>query len=248
MNTIAPNINTVIVLDTESDSKSNTNDSLVANWYRPSNEAPTIAPPLVPAPPPAIEPGPVVDSLIPKSPGFDLGASLIYIDGNGSSETVVYEGAMPDNLHHTIRQKDGTKLNIHDFYLQIKHQPDLSNIHSTLLDYCKEVGCGITREEADQLAHPRILSLIQQELMDWHHQLYHLLFPKIFCLADYGLLPKHLLDCTGCLPLCIACQFGTAHRRSWRIKRKLPNQSTVPSTFSLAMVSLWIKLCQLSLA
>jgi hypothetical protein len=33
---------------------------------------------------------------------FDLGASLIYIDGNGSSETVVYKGAMPDDLHHTI--------------------------------------------------------------------------------------------------------------------------------------------------
>ena len=232
----------------ESNNKSNTDNSLVAEWYQPLHEAPTTALPLVPTPPPAIEPGPVVDLPIPKSSGFDLGASLIYINGNGSSKTVVYKGAMTNNLHHTICQKDGTKLNVHDFHLCIKHQPDLSNIHSTLLDYCKEVGCGITREEADQLAHPRILSLIQQELMDWHHQLYHLLFPKIFCLADYGLLPKHLLDCTGCLPLCIACQFGTAHRRSWRIKRKLPNQSTVTSTFSLAMVSLWIKLCQLSLA
>jgi hypothetical protein len=98
---IAPNVNAVIVLDTESDNESNTNDSLVAEWYQPSNEALT-APPLVPAPPPAIKPGPVVDSPIPKSPGFDLCASLIYIDGNGSSKTVVYEGAMPKNLHHTI--------------------------------------------------------------------------------------------------------------------------------------------------
>jgi hypothetical protein len=100
--TIAPNVDAAIVLDTESDDKSNTNDSLVAKGYQPLNEAPTLAPPLVPIPPPAIKPGPVVDSPIPKSSGFDLGVSLIYINGNGSSKTVVYKGAMPNNLHHTI--------------------------------------------------------------------------------------------------------------------------------------------------
>jgi hypothetical protein len=115
--TIAPHVNAAIVSDTESDDKSDTDDSSVAQWYQPSNEAPTVAPPSVPAPPPAIEPGPVVDSPIPKSSGFNLGASLIYIDGNGSYKTVVYEGAMPNNLHHTICQKDGTKLNVHDFHL-----------------------------------------------------------------------------------------------------------------------------------
>jgi hypothetical protein len=144
---------------------------------------------------------------------------------------VIYEGAMLDNLHHTICQKDGTKLNVHDFHFQIKHQPDLSNIPSTPLDYCKEVGRGITREEAEQLARPCILSPIQQELMDWHHRLYHLLFPKIFCLADYGLLPKCLLDCKGHLPLCVACQFGTAHRRPWRVKEKASGSIRHPKHF-----------------
>ncbi len=101
--TIAPkNVNVAIVSDTKSDNKSDTNDSSVDEWYQPSNEAPTVAPPLVPAPPPAIEPGPVVILPIPKSSGFDLGASLIYIDGKGSSGTVIYERAMPNNLHHTI--------------------------------------------------------------------------------------------------------------------------------------------------
>ncbi len=138
---------------------------------------------------------------------------------------------MLDNLHHTICQKDGTKLNVHDFHFQIKHQPDLSNIPSTPLDYCKEVGRGITREEAEQLARPCILSPIQQELMDWHHRLYHLLFPKIFCLADYGLLPKCLLDCKGHLPLCVACQFGTAHRRPWRVKEKASGSIRHPKHF-----------------
>merc|ERR1712155_246974 len=56
--------------------------------------------------------------------------------------------------------------------------------------------------------------------MDWHHSLYHLSFSKIFRLVELGYLPKRLLDCKGRLPLCVACQFGTAHRRPWRHKGK----------------------------
>jgi hypothetical protein len=61
---------------------------------------------------------------------------------------------------------------------------------------------------------------IQQELMDWHHRLYHLSFPRIFRLAEKGYLPKSLLKCKGALPLCIMCQFGTAHQRPWRMRGK----------------------------
>jgi hypothetical protein len=211
----------VIVSDTESGNESTSDeDSLVVERYQPSNETSTIATLLVPTPPPPVDPDPVVTLATPRPPGFDLDASLVYIDGKGSSKTVVYEGATPDGLHHTIRQKDGTKLNVRNFHLWIKHQPDLSNIPSTPLEYCKEVGRGITREEAEQLARPCILSLIQQELMDWHHCLYHLSFSKIFRLAEYGFLPKRLLDCKGHLPLCIACQFGTAHCWPWQVKGK----------------------------
>jgi hypothetical protein len=54
------------------------------------------------------------------------------------------------------------------------------------LDYCKEAGKGITNEEMEALTHPQILTLVQQELMDWHHCLYHPSFPKIFQLAEKG--------------------------------------------------------------
>ncbi len=242
--TIAPHVNAAVVSDLESDNESNTDDVSAAKWYQPLNETPTPAPPLMPVPPPATNADAVVNLPVQKTPGFDLGASLIYINGNGSSETVVYKGAMPNDLHHTIRWKDDTKLNVHDFHLQIKHQPDLSNIPSTPLDYCKEVGRGITREEAEQLACPCILSPIQQELMDWHHHLYHLSFAKIFRLADYGLLPKRLLDCKGRLPLCIACQFGTAHWRPWRVKGKASGSIRCPEHIQPGDVSWWTKLCQ----
>ena len=112
------------------------------------------------------------------------------------------------------------RLNVHDAHLRLTLQADLSNIPRTPLDYCKEVGKGISKEEAEILARPQILSPIQQELMDWHHRLYHLSFSKIFRLAEAGYLPKGLLRCKKTLPLCVACQFGTAHRRPWRRRGK----------------------------
>jgi hypothetical protein len=119
---------------------------------------------------------------------FELGMSLSYYDGEGNAETVVYKGVMSNSLTHTIRRADGTCLQVHDAYLPLKLQADLTNILKTPFDYCKEVCQGITKYEAEALAHPRILTPVQQELMDWHHRLYHLLFPKIFFLAKRGYL------------------------------------------------------------
>ena len=107
-------------------------------------------------------------------------------------------------------------------HLCLKMQANLTNIPQTPLDYCKEVGVGkgITKEEAEALARPRISAPVQQELMDWHHCLYHISFPKIFRLAENGYLPKGLLKCKGSLPRCVACQFGTAHQRPCHTRDK----------------------------
>ena len=136
------------------------------------------------------------------------------------AETVVYEGASPDRMSHKICQHDGTRLTVHDSYLHLKLQHDLSNILSTPLAFRNEVDVGISKEEAQALARPQILTPIQQELMDWHHRLYHLSLPKIFRLAELGHLPKSLLNCKKNAPLCVACQFGIAHHRPWRTKGK----------------------------
>ncbi len=164
-----------------------------------------------PPPPTALPPQPSLLTIPTPIISFELGMSLSFYDGTGQAETVVYKGVMPDGLTHTVRRKDGTRLNVHDAHLCLKMQADLTNIPRTPLDYCKEIGQGISKEEAKALACPRLLTPVQQELMDWHHCLYHLCFPKIFRLAEKGYLPKGLLKCKGSLPLCIACQFGTAH-------------------------------------
>ena len=109
---------------------------------------------------------------------FEFGKSLSYYDGKGMTETVVYEGASPDSMSHTISQNDGTCLTVHDSYLCLKLQTDLSNIPSTPPAFRNEVDVGISKEETKTLARPRILTHIQQELMDWHHRLCHLSFPK----------------------------------------------------------------------
>ena len=84
------------------------------------------------------------------------------------------------------------------------------------LDYRNEVGTGLTLDEAQSLARPRTLSPLQQEVMSWYHQLYHLPYRIIFRLTSLSFLTKRLLECRSKPPLCVACQSGQAHRRPWR--------------------------------
>jgi hypothetical protein len=99
-------------------------------------------------------PGPLPPPLSPQANLFELGMSLVFPDGAGCSKTVIYEGVMPDGLTHTVWRQDGTRLNIHVAHLCLKLQADLTNIPCTPLNYCKEVGKGITKEEAEALPPP----------------------------------------------------------------------------------------------
>ena len=130
-------------------------------WYSPPPVNDSDA--LVSPPPTASVPS---TTLPAPSNQLKLGMSRCYYDGEGNAETVVYKGVMSDGLTHTIRRADGTCLQVHNAYLRLNLQADLSIIPKTPYDYCKEVGQGITKDEAEALARPRILTPIQQELMD----------------------------------------------------------------------------------
>jgi hypothetical protein len=177
------------------------------DWYLPP--PPPSSPPSLPPPPSLPHP------IMPPPLLFELRMSPTFLDGAGKEEMVVYKGVMSDGLTHTVRWHDGTRLNVHNAHLCLKLHADLSNIPRTPLNYCRKVGRGISKGEAEALARPQILTALQQELMDWHHRLYHLSSSKLFRLAEMGYLPKNLLKCKGSLPLCIACKFGTAHRCPW---------------------------------
>ena len=98
----------------------------------------------------------------------------------------------------------------------------------TPLDYRNEVGTGLSLEEAQALAIPQTISPLQQDLMRWHHRLYHLPYRILFCLASIGTLPKRLLECRNKTPLCVACQFSQANRRSWRVEGKKSGSIQTP--------------------
>ena len=115
--------------------------------------------------------------------GFTLGQDVLYTDGSGSQLRMVYEGATSDGLWHTLHRDDGSKVMTPRSHVCFLEQPDFSNILSTPLDYRNEVGIGISKEEAQELIYPRILLPSQQELLGWHHHLYHLPFACLFQLA-----------------------------------------------------------------
>ena len=94
--------------------------------------------------------------------------------------TAVYKGASANHLTHTIPLQDGTTLDLHDSNLQLVDQPDFGNIPKIPLDYRNEVGNGLSLQEAQNLVQPQTLSTLHQELMSWHHRLYHLPFQNLF--------------------------------------------------------------------
>jgi hypothetical protein len=151
--------------------------------------------------------------ILHKTPEIDfkLDMNIIFKDGNGKSKHVVYKGTTAHGLKQVIRCIDSSQSNVDQSHLSFINQIGFENIPQMPLDYCEEVGIGITQEQAQQLACPRALILQQQDLMSWHHCLYHLPFNRILMLAKHGYLPKILLNHQDKLPLCVACQFGTAH-------------------------------------
>ena len=91
----------------------------------------------------------------PPKNNCELGMNLVYKDGQGNNEAVVYEGASADGLSHTIRRANGTRLSVPDSNLAFLQQMGMHNIPSTPLEYCKKVGVRLTKEEAQRLAHPQ---------------------------------------------------------------------------------------------
>jgi hypothetical protein len=89
---------------------------------------------------------------------FQLGQDVLFTDGKGSQARVVYEGAMPDGLWHTLCRDHGSRIVTPASHVSLLDQPDFSNVPSTPLDYRREVGIGISKEAAQELAYPCVLT------------------------------------------------------------------------------------------
>jgi hypothetical protein len=83
-----------------------------------------------------------------------------------------------------------------------------SNLHTNLETGSPTVGKVISKEEAEALACPRILSPVQQELMDWNHRLYHLSFLKIFVSPKKGICRRVYLNARVRYPFALHVSLG----------------------------------------
>ena len=164
-----------------------------------------------------------LDQTTGKKYPFTLGQNLLYnrmVGKELKSDSVIYEGVDASGKNHLIRFKDGDRRAVHDSTLVAELQPSFNNIPSSPMDFQREIGLGVSQQEAQELARPQQLTPIQQELLGWHHRLYHMDFKHLFRLARFGVLPKSLLQCEKAPPKCIECLFGAAKRRPWRYKGK----------------------------
>jgi hypothetical protein len=66
---------------------------------------------------------------------FSLGQDVLFLDGEGVQEQMVYKGATPDGQWQTLQKRDGSKDVTLGSYVRLLDQPSFSNIPSTPLDY-----------------------------------------------------------------------------------------------------------------
>jgi hypothetical protein len=95
--------------------------------FKPDKSLPTFTTPM-----PSHEGAKLV--VTPKS-DFELGQNALYTNIAGNQERVVYKGATPDGLWHTLCKQDPSKIVIPSSNLCFLDQPDFSSIPSTPLEY-----------------------------------------------------------------------------------------------------------------
>ncbi len=130
-----------------------------------------------------------------------------------------YKGATASGLKHVIRRIVGSQSHV--------DQSPVTHKLNWIWKYSTNATWLLPRGRhwhfsgtSTAISLPQALMPQQQELMSWHHRLYHLPFNRILMLEKHGYLPKILSKLQNKPPLCVACQFGTAHRCPWCTKGK----------------------------
>ena len=156
---------------------------------------------------------------------FSPGMDVYYKSGDGNNQEAKYPKHTVSNgvEFHSVKLSTGKTVKTNASHLQLLEQPDLTNIPTDIDTYCKEVKTGVTEEDIKQMARPQSLTPLQQELVFWHNQLYHLTFHHLISMSRLCIIPKHLAKCINHIPICVSCQFGQAHKRQWCNKGKSSN-------------------------
>jgi hypothetical protein len=123
-----------------------------------------------------------------------------------------------------IRLSDKSILLVDPETLNFIENPNIASIPQTLEEYCRDC-MNIKPSNLQHILNPKMLSLLQEEMMSHHCHLYHLHFPKLIVMAENGEIAHCLAILKGCCPICLACLLGMAYKRPWRWKSKQTHSS-----------------------
>jgi hypothetical protein len=118
-----------------------------------------------------------------------------------------------------IQKSDDSVILVNLETLNFIENPDIASIPLTSVDYvCKSEN--IEPLQMEHIMHPKTISPLQKEMMSHRTRLHHLPFPKLIAMANAGEIPHRLASLKRCCPICMACPFGSAHKRPWHSKSK----------------------------
>jgi hypothetical protein len=153
---------------------------------------------------------------------FFKGSKLWYNGGNGTCNIITFIGVdfIDDmQLKCQIRLSDKSILLVDPETLNFIKNLDIASIPQTSEEYCRDC-TNIKPSNLQHILNPKMLSLLQEEMMSHNYCLHHLHFPKLIVMAKNGEIPCRLATLKGRCPICLPCLFGMAHKRPWRSKSK----------------------------
>jgi hypothetical protein len=76
----------------------------------------------------------------------------------------------------------------------------------------------LRHQQLEQISNPQTLDNNQCEFMEIHYKMNDLLLPALITLTKKGNSRKKFVKLKDCLPICMLCIFGQAHRKPWHSK------------------------------
>ncbi len=153
---------------------------------------------------------------------FFQGLKLRYNDGLATQDIVTFLEAyfVEDmQLKRIIQLSNDLIILVDVETLNFIENPDIALIPKTSEEYRWECRV-ITSFQLENIVHPKALSLLQEEKISHHYQLYHLPFPQLIVMAELGEIPHCLASVKAHCPICVPCLFGQAHKCPWQSKSK----------------------------
>ncbi len=150
---------------------------------------------------------------------FMLNETILFKDGKGITCKVTYLGPESSDgiLKHKIRSHNDTEFLVEGILLSHLYALDISSVPISVEQYAADIP-KLMRQQLEQISNPQTLDDDQRECMELHYKMNHLPLPALITLAEKEKNDKKFAKLKDCLPTCMSCIFGQAHRKPWQSK------------------------------